>query len=245
MTREVAPLSRDLAARVAAQAAVLAAGAPPAVEPTPHCRRPEACAFLPRCTAGLPGDWFGHLPGLRPQHFAALREAGVDRIGAVPADFQLSPAQRNAIASLSRGTPFAAAELGSALEPLAAGADFLDFEAIMPEVPLYPGTRSRAGALPVVGSPARRGRGLRHAEFLARGGGVDPRRGFAESLVAAFDGRRLPVAVYRASRPSPGRQARVFPDLAAVLDALRARLSTCCPCYAVRCTTPASRARSR
>lgn len=225
VTRETAPLSRDLAARVAAQIALAAAPAPPAVEPSPHCRRPETCPFLPRCTAALPPDWIGHLPGLRPQHFAALRELGVARAGEVPADFPLTPAQRNAVASLARGAPFAASELAAALAVCAAGADFLDFEAIVPAVPLYPGTRAyepvpfqwsahlhRAGAEPA------------HAEFLAEAG-ADPRRGFAESLLAAFAGRALPVAVYSGFESDVlAAQARALPDLAAGLEALRARL---------------------
>jgi len=224
VTREVAPLARDLAARVAAQAALLAAPAP-AVEPSPHCRRPDTCAFLPRCTAGLPPDWIGQLPGLRPQHFAALRDLGVARMGEVPADFPLTPAQRNAIASLGRGAPFAAGELAAALACCAAGADFLDFEAIMPEVPLYPGTKAYE-PVPFQWSAHlhRAGGELAHAGFLAETG-ADPRREFARSLLAAFADRALPVAVYSGFESDVlAALARVFPDLAADLDALRARL---------------------
>ena len=143
----------------------------------------------------------------------------------MPAEFPLTPAQRNAIASQKLGAPFAAPDLAAALAALEGGADFLDFEAIMPEIPLYPGTRPFE-PVPFQWSAHLHGeRGeLSVAGFLAERPD-DPRRAFAESLAAAFAGRRFPVAVYSGFEAEIlAAQARVFPELAAPLDALRARL---------------------
>ena len=217
------------------------------VEPSPHCRRPEACAFLARCTERLPADWVGHLPGLRPQHLRGAARGGVARIGEVPADFQLTPAQRNATRASRAGRRSCAAELASALDRSPRAPDFLDFEAIMPEVPVYRRhARLRAGALPVVGAPARRGRGARHAEFLADGaapirGAASPRAWWPRS---PGGGCRSPST--RASRPRSWRRRRASSRTwRPASTRLRARLFDLLPVLRRLVYHPASRARSR
>jgi predicted RecB family nuclease len=65
---------------------------------------------------------------------------------------------------------------------------------------------------------------LTHSEFLAPSG-VDPRRPFAESLLAALGDDRTPVLVYSGFEGDRLRElARDLPDLARRLDAVRARL---------------------
>jgi hypothetical protein len=224
VTRDVAFLARDLAKRLESQVRALA-GERPSVEPSPHCRRPQTCGFWKRCTEARPRDWIGHLPGLRPQTHAALQEAAVARIGAAPDALLQTPAQRNARAALSRGAPVVTPDLAAALAALGPAPDFLDFEAILPELPLFAGTRPLE-PVPFQWSAhlSEPGGSLRHAEYLAESG-ADPRRGFAETLVAAFSGRAQPVAVYSSFESDVLELlARAFPDLAAGLDALRARL---------------------
>lgn len=225
VSRDVEFLARDLEQRVAAQLCEAEAERAPAIEPSPHCRRPSPCPFLPRCTRGRPADWLGFLPALRPDTDAALRGLGVARMGDVPDDFPLTPAQKNARASARAGAPFAAPQLAAELAPLDGGADFLDFEAILPELPVYPGTRPYE-VVPFqwsahLGDDAG---GLRHLEFLADGA-RDPRREFAVSLAAAFAGRARPIAVYSGFESDVlERQAAVFPELAEPLERIRARL---------------------
>jgi hypothetical protein len=225
VTRDVHFLARDLERRLGEQRRTAEAAEPPRVEPSPHCRRPSACPFWLRCTSGRRSDWIGYLPALRIETHAALQEQGVERAGDIPEDFPLSPAQENARESARRGAPYASPELAAALEPLLPEADFLDFEAIVPEIPLYPGTHpfevipfQWSAHLCDGGGPPR------HAEFLAEGGG-DPRRAFAESLLAAFGGRGRRIGVYSGFESDVlAQQARVFPDLAEPLDRMRARL---------------------
>ena len=80
VTREVAPLSRDLAARVAAQAARArgrraAGGRAVAALPAAGRLRVSRRAARSRC----PATGSAGCPALRPQHYAALREAGASR----------------------------------------------------------------------------------------------------------------------------------------------------------------------
>jgi hypothetical protein len=222
---EVAFLARDLAARVAAQARTLASDTAPAVEPSPHCRRPQTCPFWKRCTRARPADWIGYLPGLRVETHAALREAAISRIGDVPEDFPLAPAQRNARRSLALGRAFAASGLARALAELGPEPDFLDFEAIVPEIPVFAGTRPFEPVPFQWSAHLAAGAGsLEHAEYLADGS-ADPRRGFAESLIARFAGRGARIAVYSSFESEVlALLARAFPELAAELERVRARL---------------------
>ncbi|MFI5316788.1 MAG: DUF2779 domain-containing protein [Myxococcota bacterium] len=225
VSRDVAFLARDLAARVGDQARVLASPEEPPVEPSPHCRRPRTCVFWKRCTRAKAADWIGYLPALRPQTHAALAEAAVARIGDVPEDFPLSPPQRNARRSAQRGGPIAAPDLARALAELGPAPDYLDFEAILPEIPRFPGTRPLE-PVPFQWSAhlAAADAALEHAEYLADGSG-DPRRGFAESLIAAFAARTQRVAVYSSFESEVLElQMRAFPDLAAALERVRSRL---------------------
>ncbi len=230
VTRDVAFLEADLATRISAQRARLAEREAPAVEPSPHCRRPEACEFLARCTAAKSADWIGYLPGLRANPHAALREAGIARIGELPDAFAATPAQRNARASLARGAAFGAADLARRLESFGPLCDTLDFEAILPEIPVFTGTRPFE-VVPFQWSAhlARGEDDFAHVEFLADGGS-DPRRAFATSLLATFRPRVLPIAVYSGFESEVlVALERAFPDLAAELEAVRARLRDLLP----------------
>ena len=107
---------------------------------------------------------------------------------------------------------------------------YLDFEAMMPPVPLYEGTRPYQTlpfqwALHTVAADGT----LTHAAFLASGAD-DPRRAFAEALVAALDGSGLPVIVYSPYEQTRLRElARQMPDLAASLKAIIGRLADLLP----------------
>jgi hypothetical protein len=230
VTRDVAFLAEDLEARLVAQRESLARTEAPEVEPSPHCRRPDTCEFLAHCTVGKRADWIGYLPGLRANPYASLRAAGVERIGELPEGFATSPAQRNARASFSRGTAFAASDLARRLESFGAHSDTLDFEAILPEIPIFAGTRPFE-VVPFQWSAhlAQGDAGFAHAEFLADGGG-DPRRAFASSLLAAFGQRVLPIAVYSGFESEVLiALGRAFPDLAAELERVRERLRDLLP----------------
>ncbi|MEX2209029.1 MAG: DUF2779 domain-containing protein [Myxococcota bacterium] len=230
VTREVEYLAGDLEARLREQGATLASGVAPAIEPSPHCRRPDTCEFLAHCTAAKRPDWIGFLPGLRESPFKQLRDDGVEHMAELPQALLRTPSQRNARASLARGAVFAARDLARRLEGFGPPADALDFEAILPEIPVFEGTRPfevvpfqwSAHLWHESGEPA-------HAEFLADGGS-DPRRAFAESLLALLGPRKHPILVYSGFESEVlGALARAFADLTDELDRLRARLRDLLP----------------
>jgi len=102
---------------------------------------------------------------------------------------------------------------------------YLDFETLNPAIPLWPSTRPYQ-AIPFQWSchvETRPGE-IGHHEFLATGTG-DPRRAFAESLVAAL-GQTGPIFVYDASTERGHMQhlALRYADLAPALKAAIARI---------------------
>ena len=217
-------LAEDVADRLAEQRGWLA-GAEPERAPSPHCRAPRACEFIGHCTAGLPDDWIGRLPGLRSAEYEALRECGVTTIGAIPDSFPLKPRQARARQAQRGGGQFVAPGLARALAGSGPPAAYLDFEATSAARPIFPGT-TPFQQVPFQWSLHRVDAcgALSHAEFLAPAKG-DPRRPFAESLVAELSREDLPIHVYSSYEARMlDSLASDLPDLAAGLAALVARL---------------------
>jgi hypothetical protein len=122
---------------------------------------------------------------------------------------------------VASGKPYIATDLGSSLDAFGPPACYLDFEAMMPPIPLYEGTRPYQ-TIPFQWSlHTIDGDGvLNHKEFLADGVN-DPRRQFAETLVDAFAGSDDPIIVYSAYEQTRLKElASDFPDLSAALNAL-------------------------
>jgi hypothetical protein len=115
--------------------------------------------------------------------------------------------------------------LAGALREAGPPAHYLDFESIGPAIPFYPGTRPYQ-AIPCQWSlhSDDGSTGLSHRELLA-GGAVDPRREFAESLIAALAGDDAPVLVYSSFESRLiGELEDLFPDLCPALRRIRMRL---------------------
>ena len=170
----------------------------PHAEPGQQCGTPYGCEFWDRCTADKPADWVRHLPRLSEARASELDMRGIESISAIPPDFPLTSKQaiiRDAIAS---GRPYVSPDLAGLLRGSGPPACYLDFEAMMPPIPLYEGTRPYQ-TIPFQWSlhAVTDDGDLRHREFLADADD-DPRRQFAETLVEAlraFDG---PIIVYSA-----------------------------------------------
>ena len=159
-----------------------------------------------------------------------LKARGIESISSIPADFPLTSKQviiRDATAS---GKPYIATDLGRLLQPFGPPACYLDFEAMMPPIPLYEGTRPYQ-TIPFQWSlHTIDGDGvLSHKEFLADGVN-DPRRQFAETLIDALACSDDPIIVYSAYEQTRLKElAADFPDLSTALNALIARLADLLP----------------
>ena len=197
----------------------------PHAEPGSQCSTPYDCEFWDRCIADKPADWIAYLPRLSQASVDQLRALGIEAISSIPADFPLTSKQitiRNAVVS---GQPHIAADLGHLLQPFGPPACYLDFEAMMPPIPLYEGTRpyqtiSFQWSLHTIDGDGV----LNHKEFLADGVN-DPRRQFAQTLIDALASSAGPIIVYSAYEQTRLKElAAHFPDLSGALKAVIARL---------------------
>ncbi len=220
----------DLLPRLPPMRTCLQQDSPPLVEPSGHCHTPYGCEFWERCTADKPADWIAHLPRLTLARRQELEALGIHAISAIPSSFPLTSKQviiRDATAS---GQPYVAPGLAGLLHRFSPPACYLDFEAMIPPVPLYAGTRPYQ-TLPFQWSlhtMAADGT-LTHAAFLASGAD-DPRRAFAETLIAALAGSGLPIIVYSSYEQTRLLElAQQMPDLAASLEAIVGRLADLLP----------------
>jgi hypothetical protein len=202
----------------------------PDADPGSQCGNPHACEFWDKCTADKPADWIDYLPRLSQARASELKARGIESISAVPVDFPLTSKQAIIRDATASGKPYVAADLGRLLHAFGPPACYLDFEAMMPPIPIYEGT-SPYQTVPFQWSLHRvDGDGvLNHREFLADGVN-DPRRQFAETLIDALACSDDPVIVYSAYE-----QTRIidlaadFPDLSTALNALIARLADLLP----------------
>jgi len=202
----------------------------PFAKPGKQCSSPYGCEFWDDCTADKPADWVAKLPRLSTRQADELAALGIESIAQIPADFRLTAKQgiiRDATAS---GRPFVAADLDRLLHRFGPPALYLDFEAMMPAIPLYEGTRPYQ-ALPFQWSlheMAADGT-LKHREYLATGA-TDPRREFAETLIEALSHSDLPIIVYSPYEQTTLRAlAGQFPDIAPQLNAIILQLADLLP----------------
>jgi hypothetical protein len=226
----VATALADLPDRLPAMGECLNASTLPNAEPGSQCEVPYACQFWDRCTAHKPTDWVFYLPRRTPAQTDELRARGIEAIAAIPTDFPLTPRQNVIRDSIAAGRPFVAPDLAILLHGFGPPACYLDFEAMMPPIPLYEGTRPYQ-TIPfqwslhvLVGDGT-----LYHREFLASGDG-DPRRAFAETLIEALSGSDAPIIVYSSYEQTRLNElAAAFPDLCEPLVGITGRLADLLP----------------
>lgn len=221
LTEKVVPHVAAVRDRLPAMRTVADAADVPAIEPGPQCLTPFRCPFFGHCHVGGPAFPVTDLPRLTGEQLAALAAVGAADIREVPPDFPgLSPLQRRAVASVQAGRAILDPALAAALAAIPLPAHFVDFETFAPAIPVFPGTgpfeqvpfQWSDHVLEPDGS-------VRHHEFL-HDEGVDPRRAFAESLLAATADAASLVVYSSFEADVLSALAAQLPDLA---DALRAR----------------------
>ena len=201
--------------------ATLAAQSEPDVATGEQCNKPFPCPFVKHCSPQVNQN--AYPPEILPraeQLAAALRAEGYADLRQVP-DGRLTNATHLRIRRVSvSGQPELDEAAGEELRALPYPRYYLDFETIQFAVPIWAGTRPyqqipfqlSCHVESVDGS-------IEHREFLAEGDD-DPRRAFAESLVAAL-GVVGPILVYNAGFESARMKesADAFPELAPALQA--------------------------
>lgn len=230
VAEEVTARLPEIGRRIQALHVDVAGAEAPAIEPSPHCKTPYPCPFWAHCTRDHPADWILHFGHLRAEPWAMLREAGIARLGDITDAHEVPLMLRRASRALESGREIVTPELAAALHDFGPPADYLDFETISPAVPLYAGTRPYE-RIPFLWSLHRRDAAgtCSHEEFLADGR-TDPRRAVAEALLASTRGDDRPILVYSDYESDVlAELALTLPDLAADLEAVRARLRDLLP----------------
>lgn len=224
-TAEVERRCESVVTRIAGFHALLQQGTAPDVAASAHCHVPHSCEYWERCTAAYPEDWVHYLPGARAELRDALAAQGIVRIGDIPEELPLTALQARIRTAVRQQGLFVEPTLIAAAARLAPPMLFLDFETLGPPIPLYPGTRPYEAIAVQWSLHIDAGSGvLRHRAFLADGSG-DPRRDFAESLLAALEAEAGSIAVYSGFEAQQLRRLALwFPDLAPRLHAAVARL---------------------
>ncbi|MBZ5598444.1 MAG: DUF2779 domain-containing protein [Acidobacteriia bacterium] len=226
ITRKVQSLQPKLVFQLRSEFRVLAMDAPPDLPTGRHCVQPVVCEFLDYCNTPRPDDHIGYLPYIHASAVEELEEMGVESIGDIPDDFELTEIQRRAATSMRTGTPWFSPDLGKELESLQYPLSFMDFETVNPAIPRFPGMRPYdhlpfQWSVHVIRKP---GNEPEHYEFLAADRS-DPRRKFIGSLCDAL-GQRGNIAVYNAAFELArlSELADWFPEFAEPIKQIQSRI---------------------
>jgi hypothetical protein len=189
-----------------------------------HCNHPWPCPFRAHCTAHdaeYPVAWL-------PNGAAVARKLiarGIVDIRDIPSEDLSSETHQRVRRVTIQGKPELLPGAAQQLNALVYPRYYLDFECIQFAIPIWAETRPYQ-QLPFQWSchVQRQAAALEHREFLDTDG-EDPRRRFAEALLAAC-GDAGPVIVYNQSfeKRIIRELAETFPDLGERLAALNARI---------------------
>jgi len=219
-----------------AMQADLAQGEPPRVPIRYGCR--ECVYYRQACAPAAPEHPVFELGNDRGGLLAALDAAGIEDLRDVPDDFPgLADGHRLVLEAVrSRELALDCPGFEALAQELVYPLWFLDFETYMPGLPIFAGMRPWQ-QIPFQWSlHVQEEDGIvRHAEFL-KADGSDPRRAFAEALLAAV-GDVGSIVVYNKGMESTRLRelARDLPDLAEGLCALDARIVDLLPIVRQSC----------
>jgi len=150
-----------------------------------HCKTPFACDYIPYCWQCVPDYSVYNLFSGRKLESLLVR--GILDVAGIPDDFDLTPRQTIEVAAFKQQqVHMDAYRIARFLEKLVYPLYFLDYETIMPAIPLFEGTR------PYQQVPFQfslhvqkiKGGAVAHSEFLHTDLG-DPRIGFVRRLVGS------------------------------------------------------------
>lgn len=225
ITGHVEELLPQVPPRLAEMRAVLADECPPTVVGR-RCGSPYDCEFAGFCRAELPAYPVIDLPRYADDLVRRLFAAGVFSLHDVPLGFPgLTPQQRSVCSCVQSGRPLVRPGLAKAMADLRPPLHFLDFETFNPALPLYPDTAPYQ-VLPMQWSchSLLGDHAPVHRDFLHTASS-DPRRAFAQSLLAALGDEPGAIVAYSSYEGIVlARLVEALPDLAAGLSRLQARV---------------------
>ena len=222
ITDDARAYAEGVADQLDAMRQTLAENEPPDIAVGSHCNKPNKCEFYAHCRSREPEWSIEDLPRLSQGMREDLRARGVRSILDIPDSVQLSPAQERARQSVMANKPQASESLFSELNQIVRPAHFLDFETLMPALPVYPGTRPYE-LVPFQWSDhvLHEDGSMSHSEFLAEGHD-DPRAELAEALIAQLAGAATVVAYGSYEKTCIRSLIKALPDQQSSLERLMA-----------------------
>ena len=122
----------DIPPRLDEMRAMLGESRAPDVEPDHHCHVPYECPFWSHCTASKPARWIYYLPG-RKDLVRRLRQQEIETIDEIPPQVSLTHLQQR----MRENVEWISPKLAEVLQSIRYPVHHLDFETVMPAVPLY------------------------------------------------------------------------------------------------------------
>ncbi len=184
ITAETADLKDEIVQNLKEFMKVLASPKVPEIDIGQHCSNPYECEFCGHCWAGIPEYSIYDIPRLKWEKKEELKDMGILRFRDVPADFPLNDGQLLYLrVEKTRKVVIDKAEISEFIEELEYPLYYIDFETIMPAVPLYDGSRPYQQipfqlSLHIQDKP---GAAVRHLEYLGDAK-TDPRREIAKFM---------------------------------------------------------------
>ncbi|MBX3007641.1 MAG: DUF2779 domain-containing protein [Melioribacteraceae bacterium] len=174
----------------------------PKIDIGPHCNDPYPCPFLGHCWKNIPDYSVFDIANLKSDKKFELYRNGIIKIKDVPNDYPLSSSQRIQVeCEISKKTIIDKPAIKDFLSKIKYPVAFMDFETIMPAVPLFDCSRPYQ-QIPFQYSihiQFKKNSPLIHKEYLAEADlKIDPRIGFIENLVKDLTGAET-IIVYNQS----------------------------------------------
>ena len=160
----------------------------PEIAPGEHCRSPFKCSFYDRCNKAKPLDHISNLYRVNPDRVRELgEEHDIESIHHITDEIKLTPVQQRQIKSIKTSELVLEEGLKNELSRIKYPIAFLDFETVMPAIPIWEGTKPY-NAIPVQFSchlVTEDGK-VEHFEGLEVGDD-DPRLSLAQKLLEACE----------------------------------------------------------
>ena len=207
------------------------AGPLPEVAIGGHCSTPHDCPFMNRCWSSVPAHSLWSLFKLKGAKRDALHAQGIRMIAEIPESAGLTDIQLRQQRAVAGNALIVEPGLAAALAGIQQPVSYLDFETIMPAVPVWPGMHP-FGQAPVQVSVHVEEDGAsdpRHFDWLASGPD-DPRPEMARRVIE-FVPATGSVVVYNAAFEASRIEEleTLLPDLAPALAGIRVRLCDLLP----------------
>lgn len=185
ITAEVSDLKDETIQNLKEFMKVLVGSKAPKIDIGRHCSSPYECEFSGHCWKNIPEYSIYDIPRLKWEKKEQLKEMGILRFRDVPKDFPLNDGQLLYLqVEKTRKAVIEKAEIADFLGELAYPLYYIDFETIMPAVPLYEGTRpyQQITFQLSLHIQAKLGATVRHLEYLGDAK-TDPRPGIIKFML--------------------------------------------------------------